>query len=140
MLWSSSASRSVVSAAFAQTAATYGQRRVCRSPVSKVSAQQLYISKETSRIRSMLSDGNIFTVAAEPVLWPRSLLSASSSPWSLAEYTASALMTTSRRVADLPRSIGKLIKGIDDTLPVNNIFTVDAESIRLPKLLHSQCL
>ena len=43
-------------------------------------------------------------------------------------------------IADLPRSIGKLIKGIDDTLPDNNIITVDAESIGLPKLLHSQCL
>ena len=36
-------------------------------------------------------------------------------------------------------SVGKLIKGIDDTLPDNSIITVDAESIGLPKPLHSQC-
>ena len=67
-----SATRSVVSAAFAQTAASLRSASgvlVAKFSVSvsNVSAQQLYISKETSRIRSMLSDGNVFSVAAEPV-------------------------------------------------------------------------
>ena len=150
MLWSSSASRSVVSAAFAQTAATYGQRRVCRSPSSLCLSPRSLPSSCTSAKRP--AESTACSQMATSLLSPPNLSVAEVSAQCVFLAVESCRVHGKRfdgniapsgsafKVADLPRSIGKLIKGIDDTLPDNNIVTVDAESIGLPKLLHSQCL
>ena len=78
-------------------------------PVAEVSAQCVFLAVESCGVHGKRFDGNI---------------------------APSGSVT---KVADHPRSIGKLIKSIDDMLP-DNIITVDAESIGLPKPLHSQCL
>ena len=70
--------------------------------VAEVSAQCVFLAVESCRVHGKRFDGNI------------------------------APSGSASKVADHPRSIGKLIKGIDDTLPDNNIITVDAESIGLP--------
>ena len=112
--------------------------------VSKVSAQQLYISKRPAEsaacsqmATSLLSPPNLSVaeVSAQCVF-----LAVESCRVHGKRFDGNiAPSGSASKVADLPRSIGKLIKGIDDTLPDNNIITVDAESIGLPKLLHSQC-
>ena len=121
----------------------YGQRRVCRSPNSLCLSPMSLPSSCTSAKRPAGSAA--YSQMATSVLSPPNL--------SVAEVSAQCVFLAVEscgvhgkrfdgniapsgsvsKVAYHPRSIGKLMKGIDDTLPDNNIITVDAESIGFAK-------